>query len=157
MDIHIKINGDIIDLHSLKEEEYKKYMKAYSAFMKNLETKDFKSLIIEFFPVSDKLGEALFDLEERLAIRRGEKEPPEGYTEFDPCQKEEYVNASEAARRKGLTMPPIVHACKRGRIAAHQDKRNGRWKISERSLERYSVDRTNQQNARSRWEKSQKS
>jgi hypothetical protein len=157
MDIHIKVNGEVIDLHSLKENEYQQYLKAYAAFMKNVETKEFKELITEFFPVSDKLGEALFDLEEHLAIRKGEKEPPEGFQEFDPCQKEEYVNASQAARLKGLTMPPIVHACKRGRIAAHQDKRNGRWKISVRSLERYSVDRTNQQNARSRWDKSQKS
>lgn len=83
------------------------------------------------------LYQAVQDLEYRLRIKQGLMKPanPE-YADIEPAQQDEYVSANEAGKRKGISTTAIIKALRRGDIAGHQEK-NGRWRISVRSLEQY--------------------
>lgn len=156
MDIHIRIDGEIVDLLALSDEEYAFYQKCLLAFRQNIPYDEYlkiiqeqDSILLKNTPIKKAyqkpLGKAVLDLGDRLAIQQGLKQPPAEYVNNDPCQEEEYISASEAARIKGMKQPSIVAACQKGKIAAHKGS-NGRWHISVRSLQRYEVNKTRQAN-----------
>jgi hypothetical protein len=158
MDIHIRLDGDIIDLLALSDDQYKFYQKCLLAFRQNTPYDEYLKVIQDENNVLLKnmtlkeafqtpLGKAVVDLGDRLAIQQGLKPSPD--TEFvniDPCQAEEYVTSGGAAKMKGMTVPSINTACHKGKLAAHQNPKNGRWSISKRALERYEVHKSRQAN-----------
>lgn len=150
MNIHITLNGDIIDLLALDDEQFGFYHQCLQAYKINTPVKDYLKLMQssdnpmmrgnrmvtkEIF--NSPLYQAVQDLEYRLRIKQGLMKPanPE-YADIEPDQQDKYVSANEAGKRKGVSTTAIIKALRRGDIAGHQEK-NGRWRISVRSLKQY--------------------
>lgn len=151
VDIHITINDDIIDLHTLTDEEFAFYMDCLMKYKANIPHSEFLKLLqapevmkgnkITRETVESNLFRAIQDLEHRLAVRQGiiSGEIPQE----EPAQKAEYVSAYKAAQMKNATVTGIVRAVREGRLAGHQDKKRGHWKIPVRALQNYTPTRQN--------------
>lgn len=152
MDIHVTLDGSVIDLHSLSDEEYAFYTECLSAYKTNMPRGDYLRLIqnpsnpvmkgsqmVTREITKTPLYRAVEDIEYRLAIRQDKAEPsPNDLVDEEPAQRDRFLSASEAAKQKGVSVTAIIKAVKDGRIAAHQEKDRGQWKVSERSLSKYS-------------------
>lgn len=153
MEIHITLNGDIIDLLAFDDEQFGFYHQCLNAYRQNVSIDEFlklmqdpsnpmmkgKTMITkEIF--NSSLYKAVQDLEFRLRIKQGLMKPanPE-YAEIEPAQQDEFLSANAAGKEAGVSATAIIKAVQEGRIAGHQEK-NGRWKISRKSLEQYSPD-----------------
>lgn len=150
MNIHVTLNGDIIDLLALDDEQFGFYHQCLQAYKINTPVKDYLKLMqspdnpmmkgnrmITKDIFNSPLYQAVQDLEYRLRIKQGLMKPanPE-YANIEPAQQDEYVSANEAAKRKGVSATAIIKALQRGALAGHQEE-SGRWKISLKSLEQY--------------------
>lgn len=151
MDIHVTIDGEVIDLHSLTDEEFAFYMNALMKYKENIPHNEFLKLLQSPEVVKGKkitrevtksnLFRAIQDLEHRLAIRQGIVSGE--VSQEEPAQKAEYVSAYKAAQMKNATITGIVRAVREGRLAGHQDKKRGHWKIPTKALEKYTPTRQN--------------
>jgi hypothetical protein len=160
MDIHITINGEIIDLQGFFKEESKLYIKFYTMYQAKVEATELLNLIqqnIDMLMENDELYKVLNDFYERLSIEQHVIDPPNDLTWYEkhPTLKDEFISAREAARRKKTSHNTIIEAIKNGKIAAHKVKSGklvaktepeGRWKISAKSVEQYKVNTINQKN-----------
>lgn len=152
--IHVTLEGNVIDLQAFDEKEFAFYNECLNAYRNNMPYGQYLKLIqnpenalMKGSPqvtkeiYYSKLGQAVWDLGDRLAIRQGHMAADHTCPCLDeePAQQDEFISPYEAAKRKGLTPPAIHAAIKRGDLAAHQEE-NGRWKVSARSLEQYQPD-----------------
>ena len=140
VDIHITINDDIIDLHTLTDEEFAFYMDCLMKYKANIPHSEFLKLLQA--PEVMKGNKITREtVESNLAVRQGiiSGEIPQE----EPAQKAEYVSAYKAAQMKNATVTGIVRAVREGRLAGHQDKKRGHWKIPVRALQNYTPPRQN--------------
>jgi hypothetical protein len=91
------------------------------------------------------LYQAVRDLEDRVGIAQGSIRPAPGdCPELDPLV-DEWVPATEAAARKGVTLPGLHKAIKRGDVAARPSGAGrSRLVVSVRSLAGWSPNRVRQ-------------
>lgn len=151
MDIHVTLDGTVIDLHSLNDEEYGFYNQCLMAYKAETPRAEFLKLmqdpgsplmngsrfITKEISQTD-LYQAVQDLEERLAIAQGKMAPnPGDRVKEEPAQKDEFVTANVAAQKAGVSATAIIKAIKEKRLAGHQEKKRGYWKVSVRSLANY--------------------
>jgi len=151
--IHVTRKEEVIDLLSFTDEEFAFYNKCLAAYETNMPYGEYIKLVqnpgnpvmkgsysITKEIYNSPLFRALWDLGRRLAMRQGIMAPDsDSRVDIEPAQEDEFVSPYEAAKRIGVTAPAIHAAIRRGEIAAHQEK-NGRWKVSVRSLEQYKPD-----------------
>jgi hypothetical protein len=142
--IHVTLENEIVDLLALSDEDFVKYQKFLEAYKQNTPVSEYLNLVNQHFGTVTKdifysdLYRAAQDLEYRLRIKQGVLKPSNGdQPEQEPDQKDEFVTASEAAKRKDVSVAAIIKAVQNGRIAGHK---NGQWNVSVRSLEKYSPD-----------------
>lgn len=156
MDIHIRLDGDIIDLLALPDDEYGFYSQCLTAYRNNMAYGEYLKMVQDPGNPMMKgnvamtkgiyespLCRAVWDLGYRLAIKQGEMAPEGDFVDIDPAQPETFVNASEAGERIGMTKAGVIAAVKSGRIAGHQ--KGSRWNISVRSLDQYKPHRARQE------------
>lgn len=160
MDIHITIDGRVIDLNGFFKEEMKNYSQCLLIYQSKTQASkllDFIQKNIDFLTDNEDLYKAIYDLYERLAIDQKLTSPPSDtkWLNISPTHRDEYINASEAAKRKNVKPPSITLAAQNGKIAGHKLKQGklipknepgGRWKLSLKSVDQYKVNTINQQN-----------
>ncbi|QKG84880.1 helix-turn-helix domain-containing protein [Kroppenstedtia pulmonis] len=151
-DIHITLDGRIVDLHILSEREYAFYRECLSAYKTNMPRGDYLRLMqspsnplmegkraITREIAKKPLFHVVEDLEYRLAIRQKIMTPkPDSLVNQEPAQRDRFLSVSEAAKVIDVSITDILKAIKEGKIASHRDKNGGNWKVSKRSLEKYS-------------------
>jgi len=151
--IHVTRKGEVIDLLAFSDEEFSFYNECLTAYETNMPYGEYLKLVqntgnpvmkgsntITKEIYNSPLFRAVWDFGRRLAIRQGIMAPgPDSQVDIEPAQEDEFVSPYEAAKRMGVTAPAIHAAIKRGEIAAHQEK-NGRWKVSVKSLKQYKPD-----------------
>lgn len=150
-DIHVMLDGTVIDLHTFSDEEYGFYIQCLNAYKANMLRAEFLKLmqdpnnpmmkgskfITKEIAKSD-LYKAVQDLEERLAIAQGKMSPnPGDLVDEEPAQKDEFITANVAAQEAGVSATAIIKAIKNKRLAGHQEKKRGYWNVSVRDLANY--------------------
>lgn len=158
------LDGRVLDLGNLTDEERSFFDRCVAAYRQGVAWEDFANLVggaenpllrstggrVTRAVWEHPLYQALRDLEERLGIQQGKLEP-EGVDEqaaaSDPLE-DEWLPAPDAAAVKGVTLPGLHKAIRRGDVLARRWG-NGRVLVSRRSLERWEVNRTRQAARRS--------
>lgn len=153
MNIHITLNGEVIDLHAFSDEQFGFYHQCWQAYQRSVPVDDYVQLMqkpenpmmqgnamITKVIFGSPLYKAVQDLEFRLRIKHGLMKPakPE-FADMEPAQEDDMLSANAAAKVKGVSTTAIIKAANEGRLAGHQEA-NGRWKISAMSLEAYQPD-----------------
>ncbi|SMO92773.1 helix-turn-helix domain-containing protein [Melghirimyces algeriensis] len=151
-DIHVTLDGNVIDLHQLTDTEFAFYTECLSAYKTNMPRADYLRLIqtpdnplmkgsrvVTREIANTPLYQVVEDIEYRLAIAQGKASPSHGdLVDEEPAQKDRFLSASEAAKQSDVSTTAVIKAVREGRIAGHQEKNRGQWKVSERSLANYS-------------------
>ena len=145
------LDGRVLDLGGLTAEERLHFDRAYAAYAAAMPVADFNRGFVfgQESPLLRATGgwvtravwdhplfQAVYDLGDRLGIRQGEL-APEGDLERDPLD-DYWLPAPDAARRKGVTLPGLHAAIRRGAVLARPATAGGaRLVVSARSLERW--------------------
>lgn len=150
-DIHVTLDGNVIDLHNLTDDEFAFYNQCLTAYKSNIPRAEFLKLMqdpgnplmkgnhfITKKIAQTDLYQAVQDLEDRLAIAQGKRAPnPGDLVDEEPAQKDEFVTANTAAQKAGVSATAIIKAIREGRLAGHRETERGYWKVSMRSLANY--------------------
>lgn len=162
MQIHVQLNGEIVDLLGLTEDEFAFYEKCLSAYRESMKYAEYLKVIqdptnplmkgqtmmtkeIHYSP----LGRVLWDLAYRLGIKQGEMVSSEGsLVDIEPAQPDLFKTVKEAAEILDISVISVYRAIKEHRLAGHQ--KDGRWWVSNRSIKQYSPDRKKQKAGLSR-------
>lgn len=153
-DIHVTLDGTIIDLHNLSDEEYGFYSQCLSAYKSEMPRAEFLKMMqdpsnpmmkgnrfITKEIAQTDLFRAIQDLEERLAIAQGKMSPnPGDLVDEEPAQHDEFVTANVAAQKLGISAKAVTQAIQDRRLPAHREAKGdtrGFWKIPLRALTNY--------------------
>lgn len=148
------LDGKVLDLGSLNEEQQSFFDRCYGAYQDGMGWDQFGVLITSRDnPVVRDAGgrvtravwehplfQAVRDLEDRIGIKQGELDPDPGTeveVERDPLA-DEWLPTARAADQKGVSYSGLNHAIKRGDVVARPAKPGGtHLLVSVRSLERW--------------------
>ena len=141
----------MIDLSDLSPEERDFFDRCYAAYQADMPWHDFSLLAqgnenpvvratgrITRAVMAHPLYMAVRDLEDRVGLRQGELEPTPGQRwDTDPVD-DEWLRVGAAAERKGVTVPGLHQAIRRGDVIAHPATAGGSWRVvSRNSLDRW--------------------
>jgi hypothetical protein len=143
------LDGDVIDLSDLNDEERTHFDRCYDAYRRNINWTAFQDLVTGtgnplvratkgwVTPAiwDHPLYQAIRDLGDRLGICQGEIGPEPGdELDTDPIS-DHWLPSTEAAARKGVTVPGLHQAIRRGAVIARPSQPGGRrLVVSARSL-----------------------
>lgn len=154
LDIHVCIDGKIIDLKGFFSEEMSCYIECLKKYNDKINSTElisyFQSQYIELLMKNSELNKTIQDFYSRLSIEQKKQEPPtdKTYLNQNPVQPDEFISANEAARRKDVSLTSIRAAIESGKISGHRERKGvlltknqagGQWKLSTRSVEQYNV------------------
>jgi hypothetical protein len=149
------LDGQVLDLSDLTDEERAHLERCRAAFGRDrtrLAWEDFNNrfLMGAENPLLRETGgwvtraitrrplyQAVHDLSDRLGIEQGDLEPEPGDdSERDPFA-DDWIPATEAATRAGVTLPGLHKAIRRGDVIARPNGAGGRLLVSANSLKRW--------------------
>jgi hypothetical protein len=149
---YLTLDGRVLDLNHLTDEERAYFDRAYAAYRDGTTWVAFSHMVegdqnpllrptggrITPAVWDHPLFQAVRDLEDRVGVRYGGllAEPGDDI-ERDPVA-DEWIPATQAAAMKGVTVPGLHHAIRKGTLIAHCD-RPGRphCLVSRNSLDRW--------------------
>ncbi len=152
MDTYTTLDDTILDLTALTGEERAYFDHCYAAYRTGVTWSALSDLIAgEGNPLVRRAGgritravwehplyQALRDLEDRLGIQQGCVQPEPGDDPARDPLADEWISASEAATRKGVTLQGLHRAIGRGEVIARPAKPGGsRLAVSVKSLSRW--------------------
>ena len=162
MDTYVTLDSEVLDLRSLSEEERRHLEICVAAYRAGMDWAAFHDLTSgrgnpqirnAGGPITRQVWDhplyrATRDLEDRLGIRQGEVGPrPGDDIDRDPLA-DEWIPVAEAATRKGVTVPGMRQAIRRGSVLARPAQSGtSRVLVSGNSLAHWNPDAT-RQNAR---------
>lgn len=134
------LDGDVLDLRSLKDDESVYLTVAVTAYTENMSWERFSDLVAGTVnPVVAAAGgrvteavwrhplfQAVRDMEDRLGLRQGELAPDEGCNADSDPFEDQWLPASDAAQSKGVTVAGLHSAIKRGQVIARRATPGGR-------------------------------
>lgn len=141
MPTYTRLDGRVVDLTPLTAEERTFFDRCLAGYRDGMPWPDFVRLaegtenpliratggMVTRAVWKHPLFQAVRDLEHRLGIHQGYLRPgPEDDPTRDPL-KDEWIRVPEAARRKGITVPALHLAIKRGDVIARPAKPGGVW------------------------------
>lgn len=146
------LDGRVLDLSSLSEVERAYFARCLTAYRAGvpwaelcrlIETPENPLLVatdgwITRAVWDHPLFRAVRDLSDRLGLQQGKIGPEPGDDPRRDPLADEWIPAAEAARRKGVTLPGLHKAIKRGRVLATLAPVGGvRWFVSANSLDQW--------------------
>jgi hypothetical protein len=159
MNTYTKVDGDVLDLAGLSDEEERYLAHCVAQFRANVPWRAFRELTTgPDSPLLRQTGgrvtqqvwdnpafQAILDMEDRLGIAQGKVgASPGDRVDTDPFD-DAWIPSAEAAAVKGVTLPAVHKAVKDGRlIGRHTDDGAKRLLISRNSLTRWHPNRTRQ-------------
>ncbi|SRR6266536_1931269 len=160
------IEGDVLDLTGLTNEERAFFRRCYRAYQEgSLGWPAFSDLVmgrenplvrasgglVTRAVMAHPLYQAVHDLENRVGLRTGElAAEPEYDLARDPLA-DTWLMPSDAAARKGVTRTGLHQAIRRGAVVARAARPGGRWTlVSANSLERWTPAAARQRAGRAR-------
>ncbi len=152
---YLTLDGRVLDLSGLSDEERRFFGECLERRRAGLAWSEFSlfaqgsrnPLVVRAGRVTPEvwahpLFQAVRDLEDRLGIEQGFLRPgPDDDPSTDPLA-DEWVPSARAAEAKGVTLPGLHKAVKRGDLVGRVER--GRLEVSRRSLERWTPDRVRQ-------------
>ena len=147
------LDGQVLDLSDLSDQERAYLDRCRSAFSAGIDWIGFNNLLVmgKDHPLLRETGgwvtrsiwrhplqQALQDLSDRLGIAQGcVGAEPGDHLDRDPFA-DDWISTTEAARRKGVTLPGLHKAIERGDVIARPVKPDGsRLLVSANSLNRW--------------------
>ncbi|BDG60945.1 helix-turn-helix domain-containing protein [Caldinitratiruptor microaerophilus] len=151
VDTYTTLTGAVIDLGNLTPEQRQFFVRCLEAYRQEISWPDFINLVrgrenpllretgaITKEVTEHPLYKVLSDLEERLGVRQGWTRPQGGADVHRDPTEDRWVSVAEAARMKGVSVPAIHNAVRRGDLVARPAGAGSRFLvISVRSLEAY--------------------
>lgn len=153
------ITGDVLNLSDLREDERAHFDRCYAAYRDGVPFVVFQDLVtgpdnplirashgrVTNVVWGHPLFQAIRDLEDRIGIHQGEMAAEPGIDISQDPLADSWVPSTEAARLKGVTVPGVHHAIKRGAlIAGPSEQRGDRVLVSANSLARWTPSRVRQ-------------
>lgn len=157
--------GAVLDLSVLSADEREYLARCYDAYRGGLAWERFGALAagpqhpllratrgkVTRAVWGHPLYQAVSDLEDRLGVLQGELEPEPGADAARDPLSDEWIPTSDAAREKGVTLPGLHAAIKRGDVIARTARDGGRrLVVSRNSLATWAPDAARQQAPRGR-------
>lgn len=149
---YVTLEGDVYDLTGLSDEERTFYEGRVTAYRAGERWAEFARAVegtanpliratggrITRAVLDHPLYRATRDLEDRLGIQQGKVGPSPGDDPASDPFQDEWIPVHEAATRKGVTVPGLHGAIRRGQVTARPAKPGGsRLLVSLRSLNRW--------------------
>lgn len=147
------VDGRVLALNGLTEEQYAFFARCLEAYRTGEQWETFVRMARTENPVIRAAGgritqavwdhplfQVVHDLEDRLGIQQGEMSPgPDDDLDRDPLA-DEWIPAVRAAEEKGVSLPGLHGAIKRGDVIAKRADRQNHLLVSVNSLARWSPD-----------------
>lgn len=152
MRTYATLTGPVLDLTDRTEAEQRYLEQALAAYRAGIDWAEFNNTFVSGTanPLlrggmiteeawANPVFRSVRDLGARLGIAQG-RVAPEGEPATDPL-RDDWVSVAEAAARKGVSVPGLHRAIKRGAVVARPSKRGGSWlMVSTNSLARWTPD-----------------
>lgn len=155
--VYLRMDGDVVDLSSLTNEEWAHFERCLSAYGEDMHWPTFSGLVRTYEnpllrPTGGMITKAVWyhplfrairDMEDRLGVKQGffggTMDPD------SPMFGDDWVATSEAAERKGVTVPGLHEAIKRGDVVARPIKPGGsHLEVNVASLNHWEVNKLRQ-------------